>query len=109
MEKENKLVYVDDQGNEVLCQILFTFDSDVFKKSYVLFTPMDNQGDEIEVFAASYKPLEDGSVGELSEIENEAEWKLVEEALNSFSEEGCGCDDCDDDCECDDECSHHHK
>lgn len=108
MEKENKLVYVDDQGNEILCEILFTFDSDVFSKSYVLFYPVGGDDESIEVFAASYKPLEDGSVGELSEIETEEEWKLVKETLDSFSsEEGCGCceGDCDDECG-DEGCEH---
>lgn len=115
MEKENKLVYIDEDGSEVLCEILFTFDSEEFKKSYVLFYPVgDENEDNIEVMAASYTPLADGTIGELQAIENEEEWALIEDTLNSFAGDdcdcgdhecgcGCGCEDDDCDCDCDDE------
>lgn len=108
MENDNKLIYIDEEGNEVLCEILFTFDSEEFQKSYVLFYPVGGENEEeVEVMAASYIPKEDGSVGELNEIETDEEWNLIEDTLDSFSddedcdcEHGCGCDD---DCECGDE------
>lgn len=105
--EDNKLIYIDEKGNEVLCEILFTFDSEEFKKSYVLFYPVgDENSDEIEVMAASYVQLEDGSVGELHEIETDEEWSLIEETLDQFSDDddecGCGCED--DDCDCEDGC-----
>ncbi len=121
MEKENKLVYIDENGNEVLCEILFTFDSDEFNKSYVLFYPVGDENEEdIEVMAASFIPAEDGTVGELNEIETDEEWALIEDTLNTFAgddcdcghdHEGCGCGcgcededcDCEDDCDCNDE------
>jgi len=118
MENDNKLVYLDDDGNEVLCEILFTFDSKEFSKSYVLFYPVGDEGaDEVEVMAASYTPLEDGSMGELNEIETDEEWELVGRTLDTFASEDddCECedDDCeceDEDCECEDEdCCCHHK
>lgn len=101
MENDNKLIYIDEKGNEVLCEILFTFDSEEFKKSYVLFYPVGAENDdEVEVMAASYIPLEDGSVGELNEIESDEEWNLIEETLDSFDDD-CDCEeDCGDDCEC---------
>ena len=105
MEKDNKLVYIDEKGNEVLCEILFTFDSEEFNKSYVLFYPVGEENqDEVEVMAASYTPLEDGSVGELNEIETDEEWNLIEDTLDSFSDdEDCDCEDCDDEgCCCED-------
>lgn len=118
MEKENRLTYVDDEGNEVLCEVLFTFTSDEFKKNYVLFYPVGMENDEdVEVMAASFVEDGDGSVGELTEIETEAEWDLVEEMLASFVEEDdeechCNCEDCDecneDEC-CEDHCGCHHK
>lgn len=108
MEKDNKLVYIDEKGNEVLCEILFTFDSEEFNKSYVLFYPVGNENEaEIEVMAAAYTPLEDGSVGELSEIETDEEWDLIEDTLDKFSEDDdCDCEDCEDDhcgCGCEDD------
>lgn len=104
MEKDNKLVYIDEKGNEILCEILFTFDSEEFKKSYVLFYPVGEENeDEVEVMAASYTPLEDGSVGELNEIETDDEWNLIEDTLDSFTDDECDCDECDDDCCCGEE------
>lgn len=104
MEKDNKLVYIDEKGNEVLCEILFTFDSEEFKKSYVLFYPVGEENeDEVEVMAASYKPLEDGSIGELSEIETDEEWNLIEDTLDSFTDDECDCEECEDDCCCGEE------
>ena len=32
---ENNITVVDENGNEQLCEIFFTFDSDKFNKSYV--------------------------------------------------------------------------
>ena len=36
----NTITVVDEQGNEQLCEILFTFESDEFGKSYVLYYPL---------------------------------------------------------------------
>lgn len=110
MENENRLTYVDEDGNEVLCEILFTFDSEDFNKSYVLFYPVGSEDEEegISVMAASYIPTEDG-IGELNEIETDEEWEMIEEVLQSFDDEECDCDECEDE-ECDDDCCcHHHK
>ena len=36
MLDENQLTVIDENGNELLCEILFTFDSDDYNKSYVV-------------------------------------------------------------------------
>lgn len=117
--KENQLTFIDEQGNEVLCEILFTFNSEEFNKNYVLFYPVGSEDEDgnIEVMAASYVEGEDGMCGELSDIETEEEWTLIEEMLASFAEdEECDCEECDcEECECDEEeehcccCGHDHK
>lgn len=103
MEKDNKLVYIDEKGNEVLCEILFTFEAEEFKKNYVLFYPVgadEKDDEEVEVLAASFVPAEDGSVGELFDVETDEEWQLIEETLESFvANEDEECDECDDECE----------
>lgn len=87
MDNENTLIYIDEDGNEVLCEILFTFDSDEFGKSYVLFYPVGTENDEeIEVIAASYMPEDDGSVGELHDIETDEEWDMIEEVLDTYAD-----------------------
>ncbi len=87
MTNDNRLTYIDEEGNEVLCEILFTFESEEFKKNYVLFYPIGSEeDDEIEVMAASYIPNGDG-VGELQNIETEEEWMLIEDVLAQFEED----------------------
>ncbi|MDD3382647.1 MAG: DUF1292 domain-containing protein [Bacilli bacterium] len=82
--KENQLTYVDDKGNEILCDILFTFENNEFNKNYVLFYPTGSlEEEEIQVYAASYEPLE-GEIGELNEITTDEEWKMIEEVLTAF-------------------------
>jgi uncharacterized protein YrzB (UPF0473 family) len=85
---ENNITVVDENGNEQLCEILFTFDSDKFNKSYVLYYPIsDNDDEEIEIHASSFTPSENNEDGELSPIETEEEWDMIEEMLNTFLDE----------------------
>ena len=86
MVKDNHLTYIDENGEEVLCEILFTYHSDEFNKDYVLFYPVGSEEeDEIEVLAASYTldPEGDG-IGELHDIETDEEWAMIEELLEQF-------------------------
>ncbi|HHU23495.1 MAG: DUF1292 domain-containing protein [Bacilli bacterium] len=125
---DQQLTIIDEHGNETLCQILFTFESEEFNKKYVLFYPIESDEDDeenIAVMAASY--TEDGEgIGQLHEIEDEAEWRYLEQVLADFEDSvlmddeeeeenhhhhhhhdhdhNC-CEDCeDDDDECCDEC-----
>ena len=76
---------IDEQGNEILHEILFTFDSEDFGKSYVLLYPAGSPEDEdVELQAFSYVENEEGMEGELLPIETEEEWDMVEEVLNTF-------------------------
>lgn len=84
---ENNITVVDESGNEQLCEVLFTFDSEEFGKSYVLYYPMgadDSEDEEIEIHASSFVPTEDNQDGELMPIETDAEWDMIEEMLETF-------------------------
>ncbi|NER41145.1 DUF1292 domain-containing protein [Bacillus megaterium NBRC 15308 = ATCC 14581] len=88
--EENKITIVDENGNEQLCEILFTFDSDQYNKSYVIYYPIGADQDdeeEIEIHASALTPSEDGQDGELQPIETEEEWDMVEEMVNTFLDE----------------------
>ena len=45
------ITLIDDDGNEELYQILLTFESDEFDKSYVLVYPAGASDEEVELFA----------------------------------------------------------
>jgi uncharacterized protein YrzB (UPF0473 family) len=84
---ENNITVVDENGNEQLCEVLFTFDSDEFGKSYVLYYPVgadESEDEEIEIHASSFVPTEDNKDGELMPIETDEEWDMIEEMLETF-------------------------
>jgi uncharacterized protein YrzB (UPF0473 family) len=87
MDKEKSTFTVlDDNGKEVVCDILFTFDSDETNKSYIVYT--DNSKDEngtIQVFASIFNPNDPNT--KLEEITTEKEWKVIESILSSLQEQ----------------------
>ena len=94
---DNRLVYTDDNGNEVLCEILFTFHADEFDKNYVLFYPIGEEDEDgtINVRAAQYIEKEDDEegIGELFEVTNDDEWAVIEEMLALYEENNVDEDD----------------
>ena len=86
MENVNSFKYVNEDGKEIVCDILFTFDSDETKKSYIVYT--DNSRDaegNVQVFASIYSPNDEKL--KLSPIETEQEWKIIETIITSITEE----------------------
>ena len=84
-EKMTFKVY-DNEGKEVECEALFTFESDETKKSYMVYT--DNTIDEegnTKVYASIYDPNDPNS--KLEPIETEKEWKIIETILSELQEE----------------------
>lgn len=84
-EKKGVFTIVDDQGREIECEILFTFDSDETKKSYIVYT--DNTVDEegsTKVYASVYDPT--GQNSALMPIESEKEWLVIENILSSVQQ-----------------------
>lgn len=86
-DNDRQITLVDDQGNEELFEILFTFTSEDYGKSYVLLYPAAvSDDDDVEVQAFSYDADEDGDVtsSDLHEITDDDEWNMVQGVLNTF-------------------------
>lgn len=84
--KPNTFSMLDENGVEVVYDVLFTFESDETKKNYIVYT--DNTKDEtgnIEVYASIYHP--EDNTGRLEAIESEKEWKVIETILETLQEE----------------------
>ena len=83
------ITLVDDEGNETLYEILLTIDGqEEFNRNYVLLYPAAAPEDEdVELQAYAYVENEDGSEGELQQIETDAEWDMIEEVFNTFMAE----------------------
>ena len=76
----------NDEGQEVECEVLFTFESDETGKNYMVYT--DNTVDEegnTKVYASIYNPDEEDQT--LQPIETDKEWKIIETILNALQEE----------------------
>ncbi len=82
----------DDNGKEIECEVLFTFESDETNKNYMVYT--DNTTDEegnTKVYASIYDP--NATETKLIPIETEKEWKIIEtilEELQAKVAEGMG-------------------
>ena len=77
---------INDEGKEVECEVLFTFESDETKKNYIVYT--DNTIDEegnTKVYASIYNPEEDET--KLIPIETDKEWKIIETILQELQNE----------------------
>ena len=82
-EESTTFTVTDQDGNETELEILFTFFSKEFGKDYIVYTDhtLDENGNT-NVFASVYKP--DSEDTTLYPIEAEAEWALVEKALDQI-------------------------
>ncbi len=86
LENKNTIKVYDENGNEVICDILFTFDNEETKKSYIVYT--DNSKDaegKIQVYASIYDPKDPKM--KLEEIKTEKEWKVIDTILETLQEE----------------------
>ena len=79
LEEERQITVVDEKGNEHLMQILFTYDNEERKTSYVFFYSEDNPD---EVMCMRYNDK-----GELEEIEDPDEYAEVEEVFNAYQDD----------------------
>lgn len=85
-EKRAFFTVIDEKGQKIMCEVLFTFESDETKKNYIVYT--DNSLDEngnVKVYASIYTP--DQEPADLIPIETEREWKIIETILESVQEE----------------------
>jgi uncharacterized protein YrzB (UPF0473 family) len=85
MEK-NSFIVLDENGREIVCDVLFTFESDETKKNYIVYTDntLDEEGNT-KVYASIYDPNDENS--KLEEIKTEKEWNIIETILSSLQEE----------------------
>ncbi len=88
---QDTMTIVDEQGNEHVCEVILTFESVDYGKSYVLYHVLgkdDDDTEEIEIHASSFVPAADGEEdGELLPIDDDKEWEMIEETLNTFLDE----------------------
>ena len=80
IKNENQMVVTDAEGKEHLMNILFTYDNEERKASYVFFYDSEDPNEDVIVM----RYTEDG---ELEPIEDDEEYDEVEEVYNAWSED----------------------
>lgn len=89
LEEKERIIIPDDNGDEHLFEVLFTFDVDATEQSYIAVVPVEQaEDDEVEVYAFRYEE-KDNDEEDLSlfPIESDDEWEMVEEMLQTLAEE----------------------
>ena len=76
--EDTRLTLVLD-GEEVICDILFTHYSEQFEKNYVVFQFTDRD----EISAAVFVETEGGE-GYFEDVQTDEEWELLDELLEAF-------------------------
>lgn len=83
VDKDNKIILIDDEGKEKEFEIFFTFEAEDTDKKYVFYYEADVEDEvEIEMFVSGYD-----DEGNLFEIEDGEEADMVEEVYNTFIED----------------------
>lgn len=80
---------LNDEGKEIECEVLFTFESDETGRNYIVYS--DNSVDQdgsTRVFASIYNP--DADETKLLPIETEKEWRIIETILEELQNEAAG-------------------
>ena len=88
-QNENKIIIVDEQGRERVCEILFTYQHPETEKNYVVLYPideLDSDEEEMDLFAYSFIENEDGD-GELFTLETDEEYDMINEVIDQFYQE----------------------
>lgn len=89
LEEKERIIIPDENGEEHLFEVLFTFDVDETNQSYIALTPVEQEDDEeVEVYAFRYEEKEkDDDDLSLFPIESDEEWEIVEEMLQTLADE----------------------
>ena len=88
INSNQQISLVDRQGRKKIFNVLFTFKSDDFHKSYILIYPCRLSKDgQIDIQAYSLPFDEDPAnpdTGKLKPIKTDSEWNMVESVLNAL-------------------------
>ena len=89
LEENERIIIPDENGEEHLFEVLYTFDVEDNNQTYIALVPAETKDEEeVEVYAFRYEENEaDDNDLALFPIESEEEWEVVEEVLNTLIEE----------------------
>ncbi|MGM8212951.1 DUF1292 domain-containing protein [Virgibacillus sp. W0430] len=90
LEEKERIIIPDENGEEHLFEVLFSFELDETEQTYIALIPAEQSEEEedVEVYAFRYEEKEnDDNDLSLYPIESDDEWDMVEEMLHTLTEE----------------------
>lgn len=84
MSEENTFTILGEDGEEIKCEVLFTYEDEDTGKNFIAYTDntLDDEGNT-KVFASSFDPEEENPI--LFPIEDDDEWAKIEAILDSLT------------------------
>ncbi|MBQ2731240.1 MAG: DUF1292 domain-containing protein [Clostridia bacterium] len=84
-ESEMKFQIINDEGEAVNCEVLFTYEHDETHKNYIVYTDdtLDENGNT-KIYASIYDPNQE--IRELQPIETDEEWDMIEGVIGEVLE-----------------------
>ena len=76
--EENKIVVIDEMGNEIQMEIVFTYEDEDSGKNFVFY--LNPEQEDSEVFVSSYD-----AEGNLTPVEDPEEWKKLENIFEDYA------------------------
>lgn len=75
--EENSIIVIDEMGNEIQMEIVFTYEDEDTGKNYVFY--LNPEQEDGEVFVSNYD-----ADGNLSPVEDPEEWKKLENIFEDY-------------------------
>ncbi len=83
--KDNVITFINKSNEEVICDVLFTFNSEETGHDYIVYTDNTYDDDKNKIIYASISEYKNGEL-KLKDIKSNEEFKIVESILSSLIE-----------------------
>ena len=90
---ETQITLQDEEGKDIIFDIVHSFYVEAIDKAYLLLVPVDaiyEDEDEAEIYPYEFTLDEEGNIADLIPIESDEEWTLIEAELTRLNEEESG-------------------
>jgi len=88
-EEQERIIIPDESGNDHEFIVIYRFEVDETNASYVALVPSEQEEDEEQdLYVFRIEEDEDDDDIRLFQIEDEAEWEIIEETIATLEENG---------------------
>ncbi len=82
---DGKFIIETDDGENIECQLLFSYESEKFKKTYIVYTDgSEDENHEINIYASVLEEDINNEDAGFSAVKTREEWDEIDEKLNEY-------------------------